>query len=306
MTFAHRHSLAQSGFSLLEVLVSLIISATILVVLTRFTLSSVAATDDTTLRVQLTDDGQFALQRMRRGVSESRLLVLPSPDNPATVQHPMNSAVSFREDIREQTVPATVGQEFATAVLAVALGSSIDFDKDGFADSDNDRDGVSDEDANADYFEDGAPGIVGIDDDGDGQVDEGVAGDDDEDGLVSEDPLNGIDDDGDGRLDEDPSDDQDASGDANDDSDGSSNEDWPDVLVFFLSGSDLIERRPDRHASSGTNYTESVIAENVSRFRIERIEAGIGRYTRVRIVLELRVADTLVEFETEVRVSGSA
>jgi hypothetical protein len=48
-------------------------------------------------------------------------------------------------------------------------------------------------------------GIIGIDDDGDGLVDEHVLehGDDDEDGVLEEDPIDGKDDDGDGNIDED-------------------------------------------------------------------------------------------------------
>ena len=53
--------------------------------------------------------------------------------------------------------------------------------------------------------DDGAPGIAGVDDDGDGSIDEGDVADDDE--------------------------------------DGQSDEDWYDPVVFYLSGSAVIERR---------------------------------------------------------------
>ena len=46
-------------------------------------------------------------------------------------------------------------------------------------------------------------GLYSIDDNGDGTVDNSTRPDDDEDGLVDEDPLNGLDDDGDGNVDED-------------------------------------------------------------------------------------------------------
>jgi hypothetical protein len=68
-----------------------------------------------------------------------------------------------------------------------------------------------DEEIDQDMTKDGAKGIDGVDDDGDGSVDEsGAWADDDEDNefaTSNEDPLDGIDNDGDGNIDEDcPSD----------------------------------------------------------------------------------------------------
>ncbi len=64
-----------------------------------------------------------------------------------------------------------------------------------------------DEDLGFDMNEDGFNGIVSIDEDGDGSIDERSGEfsgrDDDEDGRVGEDHINGIDDDGDGNIDED-------------------------------------------------------------------------------------------------------
>ena len=60
------------------------------------------------------------------------------------------------------------------------------------------------EDLPADMNGDNKNGLAGIDDDGDGSVDEGGGDeDDDEDGQVNEDWLDGIDNDGDGNIDED-------------------------------------------------------------------------------------------------------
>ena len=62
-----------------------------------------------------------------------------------------------------------------------------------------------DEDTAWDMDEDGDHGIDGIDDDGDGFIDEGFGdANDDEDLSEDEDPLDGIDNDGDGNIDEDP------------------------------------------------------------------------------------------------------
>ena len=55
---------------------------------------------------------------------------------------------------------------------------------------DNDGDGNIDEDLGNDSNSDGSPGIKGMDDDGGGAVDEGDKDDDDEDGVKDEDPLN--------------------------------------------------------------------------------------------------------------------
>ena len=65
-----------------------------------------------------------------------------------------------------------------------------------------------DEDLPNDNQHDFQPGIMLIDDDGDGSIDEGSGwAEDDEDGLNNEDPLDGVDNDGDGSIDEDaPSD----------------------------------------------------------------------------------------------------
>jgi len=269
-------------------------------------------------------DGRFAMQRMSAAVLGTKLLILPTADNPNTTTHPLNPTVEWNENIREQTVPATVGREFETAILAVALGGTIDADQDGFADADNDRDGRLDEDYSQDLSDDGVAGLLGIDDDGDGTVDEGGAVDDDEDGQSLEDAHNGLDDDGDGRIDEDTSadlnqdsapgvvavdDDGDNEVDEghihDDDEDGQTDEDWPDALVFFLQGDELIERRPNVHATSGTDYVENTIAENVSGFRVERIEQGSGRAVTVKLRLEQSsAAGDSVVLDTLLRVGG--
>ena len=70
-----------------------------------------------------------------------------------------------------------------------------------------------DEDTAYDMDEDGDDGIDGIDDDGDGLIDEGFwSSDDDEGSFPDEDPLDGIDNDGDGNIDEDISADSNADG----------------------------------------------------------------------------------------------
>ena len=102
---------------------------------------------------------------------------------------------------------------------------------------------------------DGAPGIAGFDDDGDGQIDEGDINDDDEDGNVDE--------------------------------------DWLDVVVFYLQGDDLVERHPvpwDETANgtlTGRDFVISTIAEDVTRLRIERLLPSGGGEQLLDITLEL-------------------
>jgi prepilin-type N-terminal cleavage/methylation domain-containing protein len=121
-----------------------------------------------------------------------------------------------------------------------------------------------DEDTGAEMSRDDVPGIVGVDDDGDGLVDENPVehGDDDEDGASEEDPINGSDDDGDGNVDEDAlhdSNNDNASGiagmddngdgqvdngdtDFDDDEDGLRNEDSLDPVVYaFDSGTNTLK-----------------------------------------------------------------
>jgi len=68
---------------------------------------------------------------------------------------------------------------------------------------DNDGDGRIDEDLPNDMNNDGAAGILGIDDDNDGTIDESTSNDDDEMVPVDSDKYDGIDNDGDLMIDED-------------------------------------------------------------------------------------------------------
>ena len=129
---------------------------------------------------------------------------------------------------------------------------------------DDDEDGLIDEDLPNDICNDFAPGIYLIDDDGDGLVDEDSFfewNDDETLTAYNEDPIDGIDNDGDNNIDEDPGEDNNADGcsgicgvdddvdgsvdEANvddDDEDGQQNEDWYNVVVFYLDNGVLKER----------------------------------------------------------------
>ncbi len=320
-----------TGLTLVELLVSVAIGSMLIL-----GLSTVTAMISDTLSVsgnnqKLTRDAQFAMDQMVRAVANSQHLLLPLADNPNT---------NWPENIREQTLPATppIGNStLATAVLAVTLSANIDLNGDGVFDADNDADGQIDEDLGSDQTADNAPGIVLIDDDGDGKVDEssgsGNQNDDDEDGQKDEDWLNGIDDDGDGAVDEDSGADMNSDGSSgiagvddngdsvvdngsdnlDDDEDGQSDEDYYDAVVFYLDTDRLMQRTPVPWDESGDgvvdglDFVASVVAENVTLFRVERIASGVGQAALIDLVIELSspsISQT-VKLNARIRVGGS-
>jgi hypothetical protein len=278
----------------------------------------------------LTQQASFAMQRMVQAVGNTRLLLLPLNDIPAS---------NWPENIREQTVdpptPPIGDSTLATAVLAVTLSAYQDLDGDGFPDADDDRDGRIDEDLPDDRNYDAAPGIYLIDDDGDGSVDEGSSGYDDDEvsSVENEDPIDGIDNDGDNNVDEDPASDNngdgcpgicgvDDDGDGvvdegaadDDDEDGGGYDDWYNPLIFYLvDNGTLMERTPvpwDENASGGVTGQDFIvkpIAENVTRFRVERLPLGAGRHVIVDLTLELTspITSETVSLNTRVRVGGA-
>ncbi len=315
-----------SGFTLVELMVSLAISALILGALAGLTSQGLQTASLIRQNNELAADVRFAMQRMVTAVLGTRRLLLPLADNPNT---------NWREHVREQTVPPSAPEGdsiLATAVLAVTLDPNVDTDADGFADGDNDKDGRVDEDIGDDHNQDFAAGIFGIDDDGDGLVDESNNTDDDEDedqtGNRDEDRFNGIDDDGDGAVDEDFGADMNEDGgagvlgvdddgdgaidesikdddDEDQDDSGTVDEDWFDPIVFFLSGTTLLERRPNLNPADGTDYGEQPIAENITRFRVERFPQGSGRAVLVDITLDTTGSNgKTISLNTRVRVGG--
>ena len=281
-------------------------------------------------KTELARQASEAMARMVGAVAHTRRLILPLADNPNT---------TWPENIREQTEPPSppLGDSTrASAVLAVTLPADVDLDQNGIPDADNDGDGRLDEDVPGDNNNDGAPGVSGVDDDGDGSADISAAAvpfrDNDEDGMATEDAVDGIDNDGDGSVDEDPAgdlnkdgasglagidDDDDGAIDEenqlDDDEDGAKDEDGYDTLVFYLDNGSLKERLPvpwDTNGDSqvtGADFVTSTIAEHVSRFRVERILPGGGRYQLVGLTLELTSPETgeVVSLAAQVRVGGS-
>ena len=121
-------------------------------------------------RFQLYHEGLIAMERMTDGVRRSTYLLIPNAHSP-------------------------------TRDILAFSGRINDDDDYYFNDPLFPR---IDEDTAYDMDEDGDDGIDGIDDDGDGFIDEGLwTSDDDEGSFPDEDPLDGVDNDGDGNIDED-------------------------------------------------------------------------------------------------------
>lgn len=321
---------AESGYTLIELVISMGIAALLLTGLQQLLGTGMAATEVVDERTDLARQARFAMARMVDSVRNTDRLLIPLANNPAT---------TFDENLREQTVPASPpqsGSTLATAVLAVTVNPTHDIDGNGVPDVDNDGDGLLDEDLPADTQNDGKAGVRDFDDDGNGIIDFllSPSGDDDEssDLAQSEDTFNGLDDDGDGSVDEDPGadnngdgapgiagvdDDGDGSIDegnvADDDEDGLTDEDWYDPVVFYLSGSMLMERRAvpwDENADSAVNgqdFVESNIADNVTLLRFERVTGTvIGQQQRIDITVTLtEPSGETISLNTRVRVGAS-
>jgi type II secretory pathway pseudopilin PulG len=291
---------------LVEVMAAVAIAAVLVLSLARVVMTTLAVNDDARERNALARDARFAMARMVRAVGRTQRLLVPMAENPWT---------GYSESL------------FDPGVLAVTLDPTLDRDLDGIADADNDGDGRIDEDLPADTSKDAKPGLIGIDDDDSGIVDFllSPSTDDDESGTLAadEDPINGLDDDGDGSIDEDPPADMngdgapgiagvDDDGDgvidegsaSDDDEDGLVDEDWYDAVVYFLSGSSLIERHPNLKPVDGRSYTQRTVAENVTSFRIERLPRGTRRVDLVEISLGLGTGRAAVLLRRRVRVGG--
>jgi len=306
----------EQGFTLLEILIALAIATVLIAAISGVINTALTAQTSTKAQHDNLQQARFAMQRMVNAVRQSKQLLIPLNENAST---------AWSESVRN--------------VLAVSLEPTLDNNKDGWADANNDKDFLDvnkngsrdageperiDEDVNKDSSNDGASGIIGIDDDGDGSIDESSAIDNDEDGQQNEDLVNGLDDDGDGNIDEDP--DQDMTGDGkagvgdvdddfdgqidenpvnDNDEDGVPGEDWLDPHVFYLNGTTLMERLPTILPANGASYNEYAIADHVSQFRVERIIASNAASTLVDITLTITPAQgNPVTLNTRIAVSG--
>lgn len=302
---APRHS---GGFTYVELLTALVISAVVFLGIQDLIHRSTQALDTVTDEAWVNSEAQWAMQRVLRAIRRSRVLFLPTPDKPGTLL--------IDESVRE--------------LVALSQDPEIDRDNDGFGDPDDDRDGRVDEDLGDDIQSDGEPGIKDIDDNKDLLTDSPSAFpmDDDESGTLilpdnDEDPINGVDDDGDGLIDEDPGADMngdgfpgiegvddDGDGDTDegdvedDDEDGAKNEDPYNVVVFRKSGSLLLERTP-KIRGPHDQYTERTLLDNVSLFQVEWVPVAGGRSTLLEVTLQVTTPDgETITLNSRVRVGS--
>ncbi|MDJ0739696.1 MAG: hypothetical protein QNJ91_08260 [Gammaproteobacteria bacterium] len=324
----HTLGTSNSGYTYVELLLAVVVGGLLVLGLSGIVGNTLETRDAVVGKTDLNRSAAEAMRQMRHAALHSRRLLLPLVDNPAT---------NWPENVREQTVPPSppIGDStLATAVFAVTLPEGTDRDADGSPDADNDGDGRIDEDPPGDNNHDGAAGLIGIDDNGDGSVDNSpdTLYDDDEDGALGDEGNNGLDDDGDGSVDEDlgpdlnrdgasgvagVDDDGDGAideGDSNDDDeDGQVDEDWYDVRVFFLDSGVLKVRSAvpwDSNGDSavdGSDSVESELLHNVTRFRVERVAVAGLRATLVDLLIEAAdpVSGSVVSLRSRVRVGGA-
>jgi len=221
---------AQRGIALVELLVAAVIAALVLGSLAGV-LVSLRQTDSVIdERATLQRDARLALERIAAMVESSTRLMVP-----------LEVTTTARD------------------VVAVALPPTLDRNGDGYADADNDKNGVVDDDLPADETNDGGAGIIGIDDDGDGLVDNGASfTDNDENGTIGTAPAA-----------------------------PKTGADWIDVVAYYRVGTQLLERLPNVAPFNGNDYSVRTIADNVSAFSVTRVATGNRRNREIIVQLTL-------------------
>jgi hypothetical protein len=289
VNFLPRRKKSESGLTLVELLVSLTLFALVVGLTTQTVVGALDtwnhSRDGGSTHNKLLQTGQRAMEKMVRSVRATNWVLMPlrisDPLDPRKVPSDLNP-----DDGTDYSDPVLYpnGRYFARPVLAVA----------GLID--NDGDGRVDEDPDDDITGDNAPGILGIDDNWNGEIDffdthVKFADDDDEDVGKSEDQIDGIDNDGDGRYDEDP-DKKWNSNSLDIDGDGLESEDPFDPLIYELVGSSLTERQNVLAAEGAA----TVIAENVTLFEVVR--RRVNKNTLIDITLRLEEGGGTVELRT--------
>ncbi len=160
----------EKGLTLLELLISIAILAIVIGAATLFTATSINTQRQGTARSKLYLEGLLAMERMADGVRRCTYFLIPN------AHRPTRDILAFSGRVNEDN-------DF---YFNDPLFPRID------------------EDPDYDMNLDNQPGIGGLDDNGNGLVDDGGdKEDDDEDLSKNEDWLDGVDNDGDGNIDED-------------------------------------------------------------------------------------------------------
>lgn len=148
--------------------------------------------------------------------------------------------------------------------FGVCFGYTIQYDEDWIDGLDNDGDGFLDEDWPSDMNDDGEDGMRYFDDDGDGAIDEGSRYDDDEDGSSDED-------------------------------------DFDPVLFYRDTATDELVLEHPLYNNDGNcsrdGYDEVVLAEDVTDFSVTVVSLGAG-VTVVRVLLEITRGEDVVTLRT--------
>ena len=202
------------GLTLVELLVTLFIMGIIAMVAIPLMSTLIAGHDQGIAKSQLYQEGLLAIERMTSGVRRCTFLLIPNAQTPVRDMLAFSGLTNddgdayfgdslfprFDEDSQNDMtddIVAGIDSVDDDGDGMTDEGSIDDDDEDGLVDEeildalDQDADGNIDEDFLKDANNDGFSGILGMDDDGDGLVDNGLSsGDDDEDGLEDEDKLN--------------------------------------------------------------------------------------------------------------------
>jgi prepilin-type N-terminal cleavage/methylation domain-containing protein len=185
-------SIDEKGMTLFELLVVVMILGLISVAVTAYFSSVINAHASGNKRSALYREGLLAMERMTAGARRCTYLLIPN------AHRRVRDILAFSGSINDDN------DYFFGDLLFPKI----------------------DEDPRKAMTSDDQSGIIGVDDDGDGETDEGEMNDDDEDGDEDEDWLDGLDNDGDGNIDEDTGDDADIEG-MDDDADGNIDEGHP-------------------------------------------------------------------------------
>jgi len=205
----------EKGLTLLELLISIAILAIVVGAATLFTSISINTQRECVARSTLYIEGLLAMERMGSGVRRCTYLLIPNAHRRTrdilAFSGKVNEDMDFYfndplfpkidedpdYDMNMDNQPGIQGLDDNGNGLVDESVDSEDDDEDLSKNEDlldgvdNDGDGNIDEDFNGDANGDNRPGIAGIDDNGNGLVDDGGdAEDDDEDLSKNEDPLN--------------------------------------------------------------------------------------------------------------------
>ena len=262
--------MAEKGLTLVELLMAIAIFGLIATGATTLLSASLGAQAQGEANYKLYQEGLIIMERLTGEVKTTTLLHIPNNHTP------IRTILAFSANINEDN------DDYFDDPLFPRI----------------------DEDNDDQLFVEGF-GITGLDDDGNGTVDDGASkDDDDEDGTTDEEILDGLDDDGDGDVDEDLG--KDSNGDSepgisgmdddgdlsvdegnneDDDEDGTRNEDGPNLILYSFDAPNttLYKITPDP-VDGMTSAVYATISERVTFFQTTYLDPD-------KILIELSLTD---------------